>query len=87
MKGIYKVEKETIVLKGTLIALDIKTKKFKLQLEDGTIKSGVVTNEFLEAGTFELPKSYDVIIDIKKYIDEKKESSKEKYCLKELAVK
>jgi len=86
VKGIYKVEKETLVLKGTLIALDIKTKKFKLQLEDGTIKSGVVTNEFLEAGTFELPKLYDATIDIEKYIDEKQESSKEKYCLKELAV-
>lgn len=86
VKGIYKVEKETVVLKGTLIALDIKTKKFKLQLEDGTIRSGVVTNEFLEAGSFELPKLYDATIDIEKYIDEKQESSKEKYCLKELAM-
>ena len=86
VKDVYKVEKETVVLKGTLIALDIKTKKFKLQLEDGTIKSGVVTNEFLEAGSFELPKLYDATVDIERYLDEKKTSSKEKYCLKWLAV-
>lgn len=86
VKDVYKVEKETIVLKGTLIALDIKTKKFKLQLEDGTIKSGVVTNEFLEAGSFELPKLYDATVDIERYLDEKNASSKEKYCLKGLAV-
>lgn len=86
VKDIYKIEKETVVIKGTLIALDIKTKKFKLQLEDGAIKSGVVTNEFLKMGSFELPKLYDAIIDIEKYLDEKQITSKEMYCLKGLAV-
>lgn len=86
VKDIYKIEKETVVLRGTLIALDIKTKKFKLQLKDGSIKSGVVANEFLGAGSFELPKLYDATLDIERYLDEKQNSAKEKYCLKRLAV-
>lgn len=84
VKNVHNIEKETITIKGTLIALDIKSKRFKLQLDDGTIKSGVVTNEFLKTGSSELPKSYDAVIDIEKYIDKYHMSSKEKYCLKAL---
>ena len=85
VKDIYKIEKTTEVVKGTLIGLDIKSKRFRLQLDDGIIKSGVVSNEFLEKGTFELPKIYDATIDVEKYIYDKQMSSKEKYCLRSLA--
>lgn len=84
VKDIYKVEKETLTINGMLVALDIKAKRFKLQLKDGSIKSGVVTNEFLTIGTFELPKEYSAIVDIEKFIDNKKVSVREIYCLKEL---
>lgn len=86
VKDICKVEKETVEIKGTLIALDIKAKKFKLQLEDGSIKSGVLTNEFLDNGSFEIPKEYIATIDIEKLINHDKYSYKEKYCLKKLTV-
>ena len=86
VKDICKVEKETVEIKGTLIALDIKAKKFKLQLEDGSIKSGVLTNEFLDNGSFEIPKEYIATIDIEKLINHDKFSYKEKYCLKKLTV-
>ena len=84
VKNVHSIEKETITIHGTLIALDIKSKRFKLQLSDGKIKTGVLTNEFLKAGSYELPKLYDAVIDIEKYIDKYNTSSKEKYCLKEL---
>lgn len=86
VKDICKVEKETVEIKGTLVALDIKAKKFKLQLEDGSIKSGVLTNEFLDNGSFEIPKEYIATIDIEKLINHDKYSYKEKYCLKKLTV-
>ena len=86
VKDICKVEKETVEIIGTLIALDIKAKKFKLQLEDGSIKSGVLTNEFLDNGSFEIPKEYIATIDIEKLINHDKYSYKEKYCLKKLTV-
>ena len=86
VKDTCKVEKETVEIKGTLIALDIKAKKFKLQLEDGSIKSGVLTNEFLDNGSFEIPKEYIATIDIEKLINHDKYSYKEKYCLKKLTV-
>ena len=84
VKDIYNIERTTVVFKGTLIGLDMKSKRFKLQLDDGTIKTGVITNEILESGTFELPKIYDATIDIEKYIDDNQKVLKEKYYLKGL---
>ena len=86
VKDIYNIEKTTEVFKGTLIGLDMKSKRFKLQLDDGTIKTGVITNEILESGTFELPKIYDATIDVEKYIDDNQKVLKEKYYLKGLWV-
>lgn len=86
VKDIYKIEQTTDVVKGTLIALDMKSKRFKFQLEDGTIKSGLLTNDFLETGSYELPKMYEATINVEKYIDDKQRCNKEKYCLKELAI-
>lgn len=85
VKDISKVEKENVVLKGTLIALDIKTKKFKLQLEDGSIKSGFVTNDILDNVTFEIPKVYNASIDIEKLYDYNETNYKVNYFLKELS--
>ena len=62
----------------------MKSKRFKLQLDDGTIKTGVISNEILESGTFELPKIYDATIDVEKYIDDNQKVLKEKYYLKGL---
>lgn len=84
VKDIYTIERTTVVFKGILIALDIKSKRFKLQLDDGTIKTGVISNEILESGTFELPKIYDATIDVEKYIDDNQKVLKEKYYLKGL---
>lgn len=85
VKDLYRVEIENISIRGQLIALDIKAKKFKFQVEDGSVKSGSVDSKVLETGSFEIPKTYDATICIEKYIDDKGIKSKEKYCLLELA--
>ena len=84
VKDIRRVEKDSVVLKGTLIALDTKTKRFKFQLSDGSIKSGVVTNSFLSKGSFEIPRDYDATVDIEKLYTDNDLNYKEKYCLKDL---
>lgn len=85
VKEFYDTKKETFVFNGTLIALDIKAKKFKLMLEDGSIKSGVVAKELCDKGTFELPKEYKAVIDIEKLYNKDESRFMEKYCLKSLA--
>lgn len=84
IKDIRKVETETVKLRGTLIALDIKTKRFKLQAKDGSIKAGIVADELLTNGSFELPKEYSTCIDIERIYNASENSIKENYCLKEL---
>ena len=86
VKDIRKIEKETIVLRGILIALDINKKRFKLQLEDGSIKSGFMTNEFGVNETYELPKVYSAIIDVERFYNTGESDIKVKYCLKDLSV-
>lgn len=86
VKDIRRVETESLILKGTLIALDVKTKKFKLQLSDGSIKSGVVTNDFLTKGSFEIPKYYNATVDVEKLYTDNIFNYKERYCLKDLRV-
>lgn len=84
MKDVYRIEKEVIEIKGTLIALDIKNKRFKLRLEDGSIKSGIVTDDFLKSGSFEIPRMYKATIEIEKHVDVNQKCSKEVYCLSKL---
>lgn len=84
VKDIRRVETTSVVLKGSLIALDVKTKRFKLQLSDGSIKSGVVTNEFLAKGSFEIPKDYEATVDVEKLYTDNKSNYKENYCLRDL---
>lgn len=84
VKDLYRIETENISIEGQLIALDIKTKKFKFQADDGSIKSGIVDTKILETGSFEIPKTYDASICVEKYIDEKGIKNKEKYCLLDL---
>ncbi len=84
IKDINHIEKETLQVKGKLIAMDVKTKRFKLLLDDGSIKAGEVGNELLESTSFELPNSYDAKIDVEKYIDIKQNCTKEKVVLKTL---
>ena len=73
-----------IEIKGTRIALDIKNKRFKLRLEDGSIKSGIVTDDFLKSGSFEIPRMYKATIEIEKHVDVNQKCSKEMYCLSKL---
>ena len=84
IKDVDRIEKEVIEINGTLIALDIKNKRFKLQLEDESIKSGIVTDEFLKSGSFEIPRMYEATIEIEKHIDVNQKCSKEVYCLSKL---
>ena len=84
IKNISKVEKERLRIKGTLIALDVKNKSFKIQLEDGTIKSGSVINDLLEKETFEVPKAYEVLVDVERLYTDNGLNFKERYSLKEL---
>lgn len=84
IKNISKVEKESLTIKGTLIALDVKNKSFKIQLEDGTIKSGSVINDLLEKETFEVPKAYEVLVDVERLYTDNGLNFKERYSLKEL---
>ncbi len=86
VKDISRVEKETTTFRGKLIALDVKNKRFKLQLEDGSIKSGFLTNDFLATGiTFELPKTYSATIDIERFFNAGESNFKTRYCLKGLS--
>ncbi len=86
VKDIHRVETISEVLTGTLIALDVKAKRFKLQLLDGSIKSGVVTNDFLSKGTFVIPKVYDATVEVEKLFTDNEANYKEKYCLKDLCA-
>ena len=75
----YKFDSVIRSFDGCLIAFDIKTKKFKFQLADGSIKSGIVSDEVINKGPYELPKCYKACIRIDKYIS--KDNILEKYCL------
>ena len=82
MKDVHRIEKETIEIKGTLIALDTKNKRFRL--EEGSIRSGVVTDEFIKSGAVEIPKMYEATIDIEKKIDVNQRCYEVTYFLKKL---
>lgn len=84
MKDVHRIEKETIEIKGTLIALDTKNKRFKFRLEEGSIRSGVVTDEFIKSGAVEIPKMYEATIDIEKKIDVNQRCYEVTYFLKKL---
>ena len=86
VKDIRWAETVSAVFKGTLIALDMKTKRFKLQLLDGSIMSGAVTDAFLSKGSFEIPKIYDATVDIEKLYTDNALNYKEKFFLKDLYV-
>lgn len=84
VKDIYRIEKEQVVIEGTLIALDIKSKRFKLQLDDGTIKAGIIANDFMSDCSFELPKKYSATMEVERYYNENNSSLKERFCLVKL---
>ena len=84
IKDVNHIENETMQLKGNLIALDVKTKRFKIQLDNGSIKSGEIKKDLLESSSFEIPNMYNATIDVDKYYDEKHNCLKEKYILRNL---
>lgn len=81
VKDIYNIEKEETVLKGYLIALDTKTKKFKFQAEDGNVKSGTVDAKVLESAVYEIPAYYTASISIEKHIDKSGNINSYKYFI------
>jgi|GEM_PF-2552018 len=81
IKDVYKIEKETIGLKGTLIALDIKARRFKFQTEEGAIKAGFLANDFGNEEIYEIPKKYDASIVIEKRLSFDGSSYREEYYL------
>ena len=81
VKDIYRIEYEDRITSGKLIALDTKTKKFKFQSEDNSIKTGSVDTRILENGCLEIPRMYEATIRIEKYLNNKGSSNKEKYYL------
>lgn len=83
VKNINKVDSVIRSFDGCLIAFDIKTKKFKFQLADGSIKSGSVSDEVINKAPYELPKCYKANIKIDKYIS--KDNVLEKCCLNDLS--
>ena len=52
-----------------LIALDIKTRKCKLLIEDGELLSGVMENTVASEESFRVPRKYRARILISKKID------------------
>lgn len=84
IKDIYQVETEESLICGQLIALDVKTRKFKFQTDEGDIVAGLVDPKILKSGSFEIPKVYNATICAEKYIDGKGIQGKEKYYLLDL---
>lgn len=84
VKDIYTLGEETRTFVGSLIALDINKKKFKLKVNDKII-SGTVDEKILCSSSYEIPKSYTVQIRVIKFIDENKNCKEEKYMLTQLA--
>ena len=74
VKGIYSIEKEEIDISGKLIALDIITKRFKLQTGENIMSGNVELND-LNNGKFEIPMNYNAKIQVEKYMDEKGKKS------------
>ena len=68
IKGVYDCVTERETIFGTLIALDVKNKKFKLQLNNGSVVSGHVAKELLDQNSYELPKTYRALVSRVKYI-------------------
>lgn len=83
IKNVNKVDSTIMTFNGSLIAFDIKYKRFKFLLDDGSIKAGIVSNDVINKGPYELPKNYKANIRIDKYIS--KDNILEKYCLNDLS--
>ena len=84
VKNINKIDSDFKKFNGKLIAFDIITKRFKIQLDDGSVKIGSVSNDVINKGPYELPKCYSATIRIDKYIS--KDNISEKCCLIDLTV-
>lgn len=80
VKDLFTLETEEHSFIGSLIALDIKSKKFKLQTQQGII-SGGVDEKILTDASYEIPKDYIARVVVEKYLNEQKTSTKEKYRL------
>lgn len=84
VKDFYACEVEERVFCGSLIALDIKSRKFKLQTEDNLI-SGTVDEKVLEDSKYEIPKEYNARIKVEKFFDKSSNCTIEKYRLSALS--
>ena len=81
VKDMYSVLTKQVRLNGKLIGLDMKTKRFKFQTVDGSVKIGTVDSNILENGSFEIPKVYDANMRVEVYLDKNGDKNKEKYFL------
>lgn len=80
------VQNEEKTIRGSLIALDTKNKKFKLQTQ-GEIISGTFNEELIDNSSYEIPKDYTASITIEEYIDKQNICNKKKYILNSLSEK
>lgn len=85
VRDIYSIEKEEVVLEGLLIALDIKSKKFKFQKDDESVISGRVDEKILESTRYEIPKRYTASISVEKHIDKNGSENNFRYFLNSLS--
>lgn len=83
IKNVNQVDSAIMTFNGRLIAFDLKSKKFKFLLDDGSIKVGIISDDVINNGPYELPKNYSATIKIDKYIS--KDNILEKCCLNNLS--
>ena len=83
VKNIYKETKETIVVEGTLTALDTIKYKFKFTADNGDLFDGSLEKKNFD-DVYKLPSKYIATIEVTKKVDENSFTEKKSYLLKEL---
>lgn len=79
--SLCKVETIENHLRGTLIALDTKTNKFKFSSTDEKEISGIINPSLLKGESFEVPAYYDATIKINRYLYKDGEKNREIFTL------
>lgn len=86
INSIYDEEVYEEEMYGELIAVDLKTRKFKFYCSDKRMIHGDLSRDVMKGGVYAIPASYKAFVEVSRKTDRNNEDNGKKYKLKHLTL-